>query len=139
MKYIVKLPGMNWFQHGKVYSGSLGTDPMRGCTSCTTFNYRIKLVKDDTRQEFVAVCYFQLPWNSRTNITEFITGIFEVSDFGIEVAENWIRSQFFQPYQKNETILLEEEVKREDRKLIEARKQVQNRKINYGRIQNVRK
>ena len=51
MKYKVKLPAMNWFNHGKVYTGSLGTDPMKGCSSCTTFNYRIKLVKDDARQK----------------------------------------------------------------------------------------
>lgn len=108
MKPVVKLPAMNWFAHGKVYTGSLGTDPLRGCASCSTFNYRIKQVKDDTHKELVAVCYFQLPWYCKTNITEYITGIFEATEFGVEVAENWILSQYFRPYLGIDQMQIEE-------------------------------
>ena len=72
MRPVVKLPSMKWFRYEKIYTGSLGTDPLRGCSSCTTFNYRIKLVKHETQEELVAVCFYQLPWNCKTNISEYI-------------------------------------------------------------------
>ncbi|MBR3362180.1 MAG: hypothetical protein IKG39_12650 [Lachnospiraceae bacterium] len=108
MNPYVKLPSMNWFKYGQVYTGSLGTDPLRGCLSCTTFNYRAQMVSVDETNELVAVCFFRLPWNSKTNVFEFKTGIFEATEFGIEIAENWILSQYFIPNVKNESKMLTE-------------------------------
>lgn len=47
-------------------------------------------------------------WNCKTNISEFITGIFEATEFGIEIAENWILSQYFLPYPSQKLKILEE-------------------------------
>ena len=114
MNTVVNLPSINWFKYGKIYTGSLGTDPLRGCLSCTTFNYRVQMISAGDGDKLVAVCFFRLPWNARTNVFEFKTGIFEATEFGIEIAENWILSQYFIPNKKDEpktlteTILIEE-------------------------------
>ena len=42
-------------------------------------------------------CWFELPWNAVYNSSEMVLGRFEASDFGIEVAGNWIRSKFVIP------------------------------------------
>ncbi|MBR4762437.1 MAG: hypothetical protein IK086_07365 [Clostridia bacterium] len=41
-----------------------------------------------------AECWFELPWNAVYNMDEMFLDRFEASDFGIEVAGNWIRSKF---------------------------------------------
>ncbi|MBR3308947.1 MAG: hypothetical protein IKG00_03465 [Lachnospiraceae bacterium] len=108
MNPYVKLPSMNWFKYGKIFTGSLGTDPLRGCLSCTTFHYRVQMISVGEVDELVAVCFFRLPWNAKTNMFEFKTGIFEATEFGIEIAENWILSQYFIPNEKKEPKMLTE-------------------------------
>jgi hypothetical protein len=88
--YEVNLPSLKWFMFGNVYTGSLGTDPARGCLNTTTFNYRVYVMGG----ALWAACWFELPWNAVYNMDEMIIGLFEASDFGIEVAGNWIRSKF---------------------------------------------
>ena len=88
--YEVNLPSLKWFMFGNVYTGSLGTDPARGCLNTTTLNYRVHLLGS----ALCAECRFELPWNAVYNMDEMIIGLFEASDFGIEVAGNWIRSKF---------------------------------------------
>ncbi len=110
MNSYVKLPSMNWFKHVKIYTGSLGTNPLRGCLSCTTFNYRVQMIFVDDVDKLVAVCFFHLPWIVRTNVFEFKTGFFEATVFGIEIAENWILSQYFIPNKKDESKALTETI-----------------------------
>lgn len=88
--YEVNLPSLKWFMFGNVYTGSLGTDPARGCMNTTTLNYRVYVLGS----ALCAECRFELPWNAVYNMDEMIIGLFEASDFGIEVAGNWIRSKF---------------------------------------------
>lgn len=102
--YEVKLPTLDWFNYGNVYSGSLRTNPYRGCLSQTTFNYRVKIYTDKNIKTLVAVCWFELPWGSVSNMRENTVGQFEADNFGIEVAENWLRDKFFVSY-KNPNIL----------------------------------
>ncbi len=92
--YEVKLPHLKWFLFENVFIGSLGTDPNRGCYSVYTLNYKVFIKDNGFEKILIAVCTFKLPYNTKTNIEEMTIGKFEVSDFGIEVAENWIRSQF---------------------------------------------
>lgn len=92
--YNVNLPNLKWFLSGNVYSGSLRPNPSKSYTCQTTFNYRVKVVDDKCGKSVVAVCFFVLPWNSVSNMDEAVIGRFQVSEFGIEVAENWIRSHF---------------------------------------------
>lgn len=88
--YEINLPPLKWLEVGNVYTGSLGTDPARGCLNTTTFNYRVHVMGS----ALCAECWFKLPWNAVYNMDEMILGRFEASDFGIEVAQNWIRSKF---------------------------------------------
>ena len=44
------------------------------------------------------VCHMQLPILEKSNIQEYRMALFELSDFGREIAENWIRNQWFEPY-----------------------------------------
>ncbi|MBR3362213.1 MAG: hypothetical protein IKG39_12875 [Lachnospiraceae bacterium] len=52
---------LDWFKYQKPYSGRFGTDPMRGCLSCTTFNFRVQSVKEETDQIIKAVCFLEPP------------------------------------------------------------------------------
>lgn len=99
---------MSWFNHGKTYTGSIGTDPVRGCFSVTTFNYNVRLVVNEGEKSLMAVCYFQLPWNARSNMKAYNVGIFEPNDFGIEVAENWIVNQLL--VSANQECLMEKSI-----------------------------
>lgn len=92
--YEVKLPDLKWFGYGNVFTGSLGTDRNRGCFSMTTMQYRVLLKTSKTGNALFAGCSFVLPWGTTTNIREATIAEFEATDFGVEIAENWIRSNF---------------------------------------------
>lgn len=96
--YEIKLPNLLWFQYGNVYTGSLGTDPMTGCMNVTTFNYKVCVSEAKGRKVLLAAYYFRLPWNAVSNMDEVTIGSFEVSEFGLEVATNWLLSRYFIPY-----------------------------------------
>lgn len=105
--YSIKLPELNWFLYGNVYSGSLRTDPYKPCIGQTCFNYRVKAVESQKEKYLIAVCYFTLGWGKASNVEESIIGRFELSRFGIEVAENWIKSKFIVGGVSNDYILPE--------------------------------
>lgn len=92
--YDVKLPPLEYFQAGNDYSGSFRTDNEKGVLSQTTFNYRVKIVNDSGLTKLMAMCFYILPWNCAANMDEIVLGRFEVSSFGLEVCEKWIRSKF---------------------------------------------
>ena len=96
--YEIKLPSLDWFMYGNIYTGSFRSDPTKGCLCQTTFNYKVKIIDHKDAPYLVASCFFVLPWNSCSNMDEFTFGRFEASTFGIEVAENWIRSKFILNY-----------------------------------------
>ena len=96
--YEVKLPTLDWFMYGNVFTGSLRPDTTRGCLCQTTFNYKVRIIEDKYGKTLVAMCYYTLPWNASSNMDEAYVGRFEPHSFGIEVAENWIRSKFITDY-----------------------------------------
>lgn len=88
--YDVTLPSWDWYEDGKVYSGSLCADPSIGSLQQTTLQYRARRMQD----RLVAWCWFDLPWNCASAIDETVIGRFEGSERGVEVAQNWIRSKW---------------------------------------------
>lgn len=92
--YEIKLPTLDWFLYGNTYSGSLRADPTKGCLCQTTFNYRVRVIENKYGKCIAAMCFFVLPWNAAANMDEMVVGRFEVTSFGLETAENWIRSKF---------------------------------------------
>lgn len=93
---LIELPSLNWFNFGNIFTGSVGTEPGKGCLNSTTFNYKVKITKENT---LTVVCWFMLPWNASTNMSEAAIGLFNADDFGIEVAENWLIHKCFKDYQ----------------------------------------
>lgn len=100
----VKLPGMDWFENGNVYTGSLMTDPKKGIMNQTTLEYRVQLLAKESEVRFCAACRFRLPWGVRTNIEEYAVAFFEGAERGRKIAENWISRQAFIPDIKQEEI-----------------------------------
>lgn len=88
----LKLPDINWFMHGNIYSGSFRTEPTKSCLSQTTFNYRICVIIHKDIPTLAACCWFELPWGCFSYIDEATIARFELSSFGVEVAEKWILS-----------------------------------------------
>lgn len=90
----IKLPTLNWFMFKNVYSGSLRTDPTKPILECTTFNYKVRIIDTKNGTKLLAMYWFEFPWNQAANMIEATAGELEASDFGLEVAENWLKSNF---------------------------------------------
>lgn len=93
---LIELPSLKWFNFGNVFTGSIGTEPEKGCLNTTNFNFKVKITD---KNKLTAVCWFMLPWNASTNMSEATIGLFDADDFGIEVAENWLINKCFKDYQ----------------------------------------
>ena len=96
--YEINLPTLDWFMYGNIYTGSFRPDPTKGCLCQATFNYKVKIIDSRDTPYLAASCFYTLPWNCYSNMDEISLGRFEASTFGIEVAENWIRSKFISDY-----------------------------------------
>lgn len=96
--YEIKLPTLDWFMYGNVYTGSFRPDPTKGCLCQTTFNYKVKIIEHKNEPYLAAACFYILPWNCCSNMDEITLGRFEASTFGIEVAENWLKNKFISDY-----------------------------------------
>lgn len=93
---VIELPSLKWFNFGNVFTGSVGTEPEKGCLNSTTFNYKVKITDGN---KLTVVCWFMLPWNASTNMDEAVIGLFNADNFGIEIAENWLIHKCFKDYQ----------------------------------------
>ena len=100
----IKLPTLNWFMFKNVYTGSLRTDPTKPMLMCTTFNYKVRTIETKNVVKLMAMHWFELPWNHATNIFEATAGEFDASDFGIEVAENWLKNNFIKEFNHRKMI-----------------------------------
>ena len=96
--YEIKLPTLDWFMYGNIYTGSFRPDPAKGCLCQATFNYKVKIIENNDEPYLAAAYFYILPWNCCSNVDEITLGRFEASAFGIEVAENWLRSKFISDY-----------------------------------------
>lgn len=90
----IKLPTLNWFMFKNIYTGSLKTDPTKPILMCTTFNYKVKIIDTKNGIKLMAMYWFEFPWNQAANMIEATAGELEASDFGLEVAENWLKCNF---------------------------------------------
>lgn len=90
MFILIQLPTLNWFQHENAYTGSYGTDPLRGCLSVTTFNYRVQLITEDNNSKIIATYYLEPPWNCKTYKREDVSKEFDGTASGIKAAEEWL-------------------------------------------------
>ncbi len=90
----IKLPTLNWFMFKNIYTGSLRTDPTKPILMCTTFNYKVKIIDTKNGIKLMAMYWFEFPWNQAANMIEATAGELEASDFGLEVAENCLKSNF---------------------------------------------
>ncbi|MBO7217109.1 MAG: hypothetical protein J6V50_00235 [Clostridia bacterium] len=100
---MIKLTNYIWFiqeQGGKfitnIYSGSLGTNPIRGFMNKTTFNYKayIKVSKETGPVSFQTEWYLRYPWSTGGKVSETFIKEFSPSQEGINEAENWLIEQF---------------------------------------------
>lgn len=55
--YEVKLPTLDWFMHGNVYTGSFRPDPAKGCLCQTTFNYKVKIIQNKDEPYLASICF----------------------------------------------------------------------------------
>lgn len=91
---ITPLPKLDYFINGSTHTGSVGTDPFTGCMSRTIFMYKALLAKDEDEHSYLAVsCHLQHPWNSSVINDEETKMNFELSNEGIEKAEEWLNKQ----------------------------------------------
>ena len=99
---IIELPYLNWFKgdldkktevvKGNTYTGSIGTDPQRGCVSIYTADYKAFFYKDETGLHLTASWRVRPPWNKPQD-TETIEKVFDGSADGIQEAERWLSSE----------------------------------------------
>lgn len=76
------------------YTGSIGTDPMKGAIGQRIFNYRIWIEKNEEGTEFIkaAVYYGMMSYESQ-NEDEIKTNIFELTDEGNAMLGEYLRQQ----------------------------------------------
>ena len=55
---------------------------------------RFRIIDTKNGAKLLAMYWFEFPWNQAANIIEATMGELEASEFGLEVAENWLKSNF---------------------------------------------
>ncbi|MBE6773060.1 MAG: hypothetical protein E7544_02430 [Ruminococcaceae bacterium] len=97
----VFVPLMSWLIGGSriggsynTYTGSLGTDPLKGAIGQRIFNYRILIEKNEEDTEFVRtnIYYGMLSFDSR-NEDDIESNIFELSEEGLENVKAYLQSK----------------------------------------------
>ncbi len=97
----IQLPSLSWFWQiqdnrpvKNILTGSLGTDPAKGCLHLTTFNY--KVYADDTDEDnkkLVAEYHAQLPWSQKLRRTEVTSRVFDYSLDGLKEIQSWLETE----------------------------------------------
>lgn len=97
----VFVPLMSWLIGGSriggsynIYTGSLGTDPLKGAIGQPIFNYRILIEKNENEEEIVKtnVYYGMLSFDSQ-NEDEIETNVFELSEEGLEKVKQYLQAK----------------------------------------------
>ncbi|MBR3966304.1 MAG: hypothetical protein IKJ91_04425 [Clostridia bacterium] len=99
----IKLPLLNWLvseENGhyatNIYSGSVGTDPEKGCLGTRTFNYRayVKIVGEKKKHLFLIVIAFIIgPWVGGCEVTDYECKMFKCTERGKRKAEKWLSNK----------------------------------------------
>ena len=75
------------------YSGSLGTNPSRGCVTELTFHYRIWVdISSGVEEDFriIAETYLRQPWSLGSGVTDSMRAEFENNEASLADAAAWI-------------------------------------------------
>ncbi len=97
----VFVPLMSWLIGGSriggsynIYTGSLGTDPLKGAIGQPIFNYRISIEKNEDEQEFVkvSVYYGMLSFENQSE-DDMKNNVFELSQDGLEKLRDYLQSE----------------------------------------------
>lgn len=97
--YEVNIPFLEWFTYKdeekkNIYSGSLRPDPTKGCLCQTTFNFDMRMVKEEGK-EYLEVNYFYIPpWNVNIKRDEITSSRFEATEDGIKKVKTWLKNEF---------------------------------------------
>ncbi len=96
----INLPRHQWFIQKQgdmfatnIYSGSLGTNPAKGCIANLTFNYRVYVdvsSNDESGFRLVAEGFNIQPWGAGGGKTDFERAEFDNSPKGIRDAGEWL-------------------------------------------------
>ena len=97
--YAIKLPTLKWFSYKEeekknIYTGSLRPDSSKGCLCQTTFNYSVKMVKEDGEEYLEAKYFYMPPWNVNYKSRETLPVRFEGTESGIKEVETWLINEF---------------------------------------------
>ncbi len=97
----VFVPLMSWLIGGSriggsynTYTGSLGTDPLKGAVGQRIFNYRIWIEKNEEETEFVntAVYYGMLSYENQSG-DEVKKNLFELSEEGLVSLKAYLQQE----------------------------------------------
>lgn len=94
----VFVPLLSWLIGGSriggsynIYTGSLGTDPLKGAIGQPIFNYRILIEKNEDEEEFIrAYVYYGMACFENQKEDEIEGNIFELSEEGTDKLKCWL-------------------------------------------------
>lgn len=92
------VPLMSWLIGGSriggsynTYTGSTGTDPLKGAFGQKIFNYRICVEKNEEDAEYIYVSvYYGMNSYEKQDEDEITVNIFDLKEDSIEEIKNWL-------------------------------------------------
>ena len=95
------VPLMSWLIGGSriggsynTYTGSIGTDPLKGAFGQKIFNYRIQIEKNDEGTEYIAAAvYYGMKSYENQAEDEIRKNLFELTDEGIESLKAYLQKE----------------------------------------------
>lgn len=80
---MIQLPRIDWFAQKNIYTGSEGTDPIKGCVGKKTLNFSVSVIADeDGKSTLSASVYVQLPFKDGGGRTNEETLVFPFDEEG---------------------------------------------------------
>ena len=97
----VFVPLLSWLIGGSriggsynTYTGSLGTDPLKGAIGQNIFNYRIVIEKNEAEEEFIRVStYSGMISFENCNEDEIENNLFEATESGVEQIKEYLQGK----------------------------------------------
>ncbi len=99
---MITLPKHLWFVQEQddrwltnIYTGSLGTDPQKGCFPRRTFNFKVFVQIGEEGPVCLSVSYYwRTPWNEGAQVEDPGEATFENSQEGLDAAAAWLLEQY---------------------------------------------
>lgn len=94
----VFVPLLSWLIGGSriggsynTYTGSIGTDPLKGAFGQKIFNYRIRIEKNEEDTEYIhTAVYYGMNSFENQDEDEITVNIFDLKEDSIEEIKNWL-------------------------------------------------